>query len=381
MGYAELLNALTLQPSTTVAEVGMPVTFTILPDIATARVTEVQMVDVDLEFMAKGFAFPDADLDAWTPTGPLPIQDLVSDPPAVTPGVPGLLGRLRGKFPVAVPVDVAPRIEVTWRVTGERGRDLIERGDAVATAGAGGASQTILFLPEVIELASDDDPGTTPAQVTATVTMFAGGTSVGTRTLPAVTIQVRRLAMPTMFAMFLHRHYQGSMLVVVPDGTFIFHLGGVTARVQALHALLLPFTGNPRLGFVVEALATFHAALTTQAHIQFRKTDEIANLNDITLSSGILDDTEAEDEISSLILFGPPERAIDLFNDRSFETGEGVMTVKTHGQLVAGVRDLHADFPSVEPLGASLLPRLQPPGSRTFGDELSSLRFDPLLGA
>ena len=81
------------------------------------------------------------------------------------------------------------------------------------------------------------------------------------------------------------------------------------------------------------------------------------------------------------MLFGPPERAIDLFNDRSFETGEGVMTVKTHGQLVAGVRDLHADFPSVEPLGASLLPRLQPPGSRTFGDELSSLRFDPLLGA
>ena len=76
----------------------------------------------------------------------------------------------------------------------------------------------------------------------------------------------------------------------------------------------------------------------------------------------------------------PPERAVDFFNDRNFEPFEGTFTLKTHEQLVAGVRDLHADFPSVEPVGASLLPRLQPAGSDTFGDELSSLRFSPLLG-
>lgn len=377
MGYAELLASLTLQPSSTTAEIGVPVAFTIHPDLSTVQVTEVRMVDVDFEFMAKGFVFATPDLDDPTTTGALPIQDLVSNPPAVTPGVPGLLGRLRGKMPVAVPVEIAPRLEVEWKVTDDRGRDLLARGDAVASAGAGGTSQSVLFLPEVIELINDDDPGTTPRRVSATVTMFAGSTNVGTRTLGPVVIQVRRLAMPTILAMFLHRNYTGSILVVLPEETWISTLGWLTGKIQELHLVLLPFATNPRLGAVVEALALLHSALLAEDHVQFRKTDEIANLNDITLSSGFFDDTEAEDEISSLLLFGPPDRAVDLFNDRSFGVSEGVFTIKTREQLVAGVRDLHTDFPSVEPVGASLLRRGAPDDD--FGDELSSLRFDPLL--
>lgn len=377
MGYAELLASLTLQPSSTTAEIGVPVAFTIHPDLSTVQVTEVRMVDVDFEFMAKGFVFATPDLDDPTTTGTLPIQDLVSNPPAVTPGVPGLLGRLRGKMPVAVPVEIAPRLEVEWKVTDDRGRDLLARGDAVASAGAGGTSQSVLFLPEVIELINDDDPGTTPRRVSATVTMFAGSTNVGTRTLGPVVIQVRRLAMPTILAMFLHRNYTGSILVVLPEETWISTLGWLTGKIQELHLVLLPFATNPRLGAVVEALALLHSALLAEDHVQFRKTDEIANLNDITLSSGFFDDTEAEDEISSLLLFGPPDRAVDLFNDRSFGVSEGVFTIKTREQLVAGVRDLHTDFPSVEPVGASLLRRGAPDDD--FGDELSSLRFDPLL--
>jgi hypothetical protein len=377
MGYAELLASLTLQPSSTTAEIGVPVVFTIHPDLSTVQVTEVQMVDVDFEFMAKGFVFANADLDDPATTGTLPIQDLVSNPPAVTPGVPGLLGRLRGKMPVAVPVEVAPRLEVEWKVTDDRGRDLIARGDVVASAGAGGTSQSVLFLPEVIELVNDDDPGTTPRRVTATVTMFAGGTNVGTRTLGPVVIQVKRLAIPTILAMFLHKNYTGYILIVLPEETWISTLGWLTGKIQELHLVLLPFATNPRLGFVVEALALLHSALLAEDHVQFRKTNEIANLNDITLAGGFFDDTEAEDEISSLLLFGPPGRAVDLFNDRSFGVFEGVFTIKTQEQLVAGVRDLHTDFPSVEPVGASLLRRGAPDDD--FGDELSSLRFDPLL--
>lgn len=377
MGYAELLASLTLQPSSTTAEIGVPVAFTIHPELSTVQVAEVQMVDVDFEFMAKGFVFATADLDDPTTTGTLPIQDLVSNPPAVTPGVPGLLGRLRGRMPVAVPVEIAPRLEVEWKVTDDRGRDLIARGDAVASAGAGGTSQSVLFLPEVIELINDDDPGTTPRRVSATVTMFAGSTNVGTRMLGPVVIQVRRLAMPTILAMFLHRNYTGPILIVLPEETWISTLGWLTGKIQELHLVLLPFATNPRLGFVVEALALLHAALLAEDHVQFRKASEIANLNDITLASGFFDDTEAEDEISSLLLFGPPDRAVDLFNDRSFGVFEGVFTLKTREQLVAGVRDLHTDFPSVEPVGASLLRRGAPDDD--FGDELSSLRFDPLL--
>lgn len=377
MGYAELLASLTLQPSSTTAEIGVPVAFTIHPELSTVQVAEVQMVDVDFEFMAKGFVFATADLDDPTTTGTLPIQDLVSNPPAVTPGVPGLLGRLRGRMPVAVPVEIAPRLEVEWKVTDDRGRDLIARGDAVASAGAGGTSQSVLFRPEVIELINDDDPGTTPRRVSATVTMFAGSTNVGTRMLGPVVTQVRRLAMPTILAMFLHRNYTGPILIVLPEETWISTLGWLTGKIQELHLVLLPFATNPRLGFVVEALALLHAALLAEDHVQFRKASEIANLNDITLASGFFDDTEAEDEISSLLLFGPPDRAVDLFNDRSFGVFEGVFTLKTREQLVAGVRDLHTDFPSVEPVGASLLRRGAPDDD--FGDELSSLRFDPLL--
>jgi hypothetical protein len=208
--------------------------------------------------------------------------------------------------------------------------------------------------------------------------MYAGAALVGTRQLPAVRIEVRKLAIPSMLCLFLHRNYTGYMLVVVPPETAIYSLGYVTNRVQDLRTLLAPFTGNPRLGFLVDALAIFHARLTAESHIQYRQTNQIANLNDITLETDWFN-TEAEDEMSSLLLFGPPGRSVDFFNARDFDYDEGVMTVTARAELVAGVRDLHNDFPTVEPIGASLLPRLQPPGSATFGDELSSLRFAPLL--
>jgi hypothetical protein len=373
MGYAELLNSLSLQPSAPVAEIGVPITFSILPDLSGVKVTEVQMVDVEFDFIAKGFVFQNDDLDDATVTGTLPIQDLVSNPPAVTPGVPGYLGKLRGQMPVPVSSDVAPRLEVTWAVRDGMGRDAIARGDAVATGGPGGTSLTVQFLPDVIELLNLDDPGTTPRQVSATVTMYAGSTSVGSRTLGPVTIQARRLAMPTILTMFVDKNYTGMMLVVVMRETAIFNIGHLTGHVHELYNLLSPFGTNPRLGFVVAALGHLGSALNTQPHIQFRKTDAITNLNDITLETDWFN-TEAEDEMSSLLLVGPPRRKAEFFNDRSFKVFQGVITLRTDVQLAGGVRDLHSDWPSAEPLGAVLIRQLES-SSDTFGDKISSVRF------
>jgi len=377
MGLPELLASLSLQPSWVTASMGTPVTFSIVPDISTARITEIRMVDVDFELLAKGFVFPNADPNDATTTAPLQVQDLVSDPPAVIPGVPGLLGRIRGQMPVAVPSDVAPTLQVSWEVKDGDGNDLLASGGAVAVGGLGGTTATLLFLPEAVELRNHDDPGVSPCQVHARVNMVHANSVVGSVSLSAL-VRVPKLALPTMLALFRDRHYTGPMLVAVPRETAIANVGELTGVVHGLVSSLAGYAGT-RLGFLHATLAHLASRLTTQSGIAFRKGDGITELDDITLSGGFFNDTEAEDELSSLVLFSRRGRKAELFNDRRYAAGEGAFVLQTGPELVAGVRDLHHATPSCEPAGASVSVTKYPPGGYwdpdTFGDELSSLRF------
>lgn len=377
MGLSELLNSLSLQPSWVTATMGMPVTLTVVPDISSARVTEIQMVDVDFELIAKSFVFANGDLNDPTATGPLPIQDLVANPPAIVPGVPGLLGRIRGQMPVAVPSDSAPTLQVTWGVTDSGTTDLLASGDVVATGGLGGTSVSLLFLPEIVERVSADDPGVSARLVRAHVTMIHNNSVFGSVNLTAL-VQVPRLALPRMLAMFRDRHYTGPMLVAVASRSAITGVGELTSIVQGLVSSLSGYAAT-RLGFLQSTLAQLASRLTAQSGIAFRKGGGITDLDDVTLASGFLNDTEAEDELSSLFLVGPEGGKAELFNDKRYKAGEGAFSLETGPELLAGVRDLHTSSPSCEPAGATVEVTRYPPGGvwnpDTFGDELSSIRF------
>jgi hypothetical protein len=265
---------------------------------------------------------------------------------------------------------------VTWEVIDNDGTDWLASGDVVPVGGLGGTSVTLLFLPEIVELRNHDDPGVSARTVRARVNMIHGNSVVGSVNLTAL-VRVPKLAMPTMLALYRDRHYTGPMLVAMPRQTAVTNVGELRTTVHALASRLAGY-GGTRLGFVHAALAHLDSRLSTQSGIAFRIGD-VTDLNDVTLASGTVNDTEAEDELSSLALFGRPGRKADLFNDKRFKQGEGAFTLETGPQLMAGVRDLHTNSPSSEPAGSKVSVTKYPPGGYwnpdTFGDELSSIRF------
>jgi hypothetical protein len=132
---------------------------------------------------------------------------------------------------------------------------------------------------------------------------------------------------------------------------------------------------------LITGLDALTALLDNEPHISFRKTDSIGNLNNITLvqRSWYQNDTEAEDELSSLFMIGPRRRNAEFFNDRSFDDGEGKFTLTIGVESFAGIRDLHRKHPVSEPSGVEISVDRDPPGGwfnpDDFGDDLSSVRF------
>lgn len=121
------------------------------------------------------------------------------------------------------------------------------------------------------------------------------------------------------------------------------------------------------LGLFLDSAATVAGALQS-GNIAFRKADQIGNLNDIDLESGLINDTEAEDELSSMILIGPPRRRIECFNARKFSTSEGQLDLTAGTELIALVADLHSASPADSPPGSAGV-RERERGDRPAGGE------------
>ncbi len=140
-------------------------------------------------------------------------------------------------------------------------------------------------------------------------------------------------------------------------------LSGVGDALRKLGSLLklLPL-GPISLGDAIDANA---------AHTHVAVQDEIGNLNDWTLiqRSWYENDTEAEDEISSLILVGVPGTSVRLYNARNFGEGEGVLQVTTGDEGYVLLRDLNHPL-DTEPAGRSQIVR--PPSNDLLGHSIGS---------
>jgi hypothetical protein len=385
MALIDILDSLGLQPvGPTSVSPGVPITIGVVPDISQVQITDVQLVDVDLDLIGKGVIFTNTTPDdpSPTPSVPLPIHNLTTVPPSLTPGVQGFLGTIKGKLPVAVPREIQPSLHVSWQATDIGGNDLIASGDAIAPNGLNQALLTVLFLPEFVELTSGlGPPPTTTRRVSATVTLVAGAATAGPRMIGPVDILVPQVPLPMVLVMFVDKPYKGPALIMVPSNSAIPDLGGLTGQIQALQSALNPVRTVARLAALITGLDALTALLDNEPHISFRKTDSIGNLNNITLvqRSWYQNDTEAEDELSSLFMIGPRRRNAEFFNDRSFDDGEGKFTLTIGVESFAGIRDLHRKHPVSEPSGVEISVDRDPPGGwfnpDDFGDDLSSVRF------
>jgi hypothetical protein len=376
-------------------------------------VTEIQQGPIDLLWMTKDDRFTTPAIENQDPVGGLPITDLltlnianVTNGPITPPGVPGLLGTLSGTLPIPITnnqaITTPVEFRVRWRIIDEHGNTTPDvtwkvgsggtglegsGGDIFPLAGHERDAITLLFPVLFVE-------ETIPPQVVgerrilASIRLTAGGFSTGWINLPPVTVPLPVVPVPTIIMFFQNKNLDGRVFIVVPSNSPLGS-SGVGQKLEDLGALLEPLRGTLAvLGFFIDGLPEITGALDGKP-VTFRNADAIPNLDDIVWNTGFINNDEVEDEISSLIMVGPPGRAAELFNDRDYKVDQGQVVVSPGSELFVRITDLHTASPvsqagSGESLGSVVV--VKPPDGRrwgffwshkieTFGDELSSLRF------
>ncbi|HWH32530.1 MAG TPA: hypothetical protein VNU01_07645 [Egibacteraceae bacterium] len=366
----------------------------IVPPLGELDVTDVVEGDVSLTWLTKDVLFGNEELlgapsvsaiNSASTGGRPEVTDLGSL--VALPGVPGLVGQLAGTLPLSSGATVPVQATITWQVLDEDGRTELPPSEYRIPGGANSPTVQVAFAPGTHELTGS---GTIPAprrrHLSATVTLTANGIPAGPRTLPPVPVLVPSLPIPTVLAMFLHTNFQarsgdddGAVLVVVPASSPLRSVQQLTSTLSTLQGVIGNLTAFGSFAAFALGLSELVGALSAQPHVQFRAADSIGNLNDITLiqRSWYENDTEAEDELSSLILIGREGRGVRCSNARGQDDDEGQFTVRTGSSLLAIIRSLHSASPAAE--GGTIVVDRAPPGGwwnpDQFGDELSSITF------
>lgn len=321
-----------------------------------------------------------------------PVVDPATKAP--TPGVPGLLATLGGT--VQVPMEVARpqlnqavqvRVRVTlvdaagnhvnairWSVGNTTSSDA--QFELPATAVFNEITGTLIAATQ--ELDGSPDLVIT-RYVLVEVNVSALGASSGWVALPRIPVVVPILRIPTVFVGFRFTDFTGNFLIIVPANSALNDMADVTAALGTVTTAVNSIRDSVefatfflgKLGALSGALAGVPAGQATT----FVKGNQ-PNLNDITLvqNAWYENDMEAEDEFSSLFLIGPNARVCKLYNARDYNDGEGQMNLNLGRQLSVSIRDTNSKNPVEDPDGVVYLAKV-PPGSRTFHNEISSVKF------
>ena len=312
-------------------------------------------------------------------------------------GTGGLLDQLAGTVPVPAPIPV--QLDVEWTVTLAGSFELAEGVGLVSEGGLSGPRISFVLVPTfespilIVEMTDDTTPPSFPAELRATVKLSIadpGGGTIEEERVLSVPFLAAPIEIPTVLALFRHTNFEsgggkedGFVLVMVPENSPLKTSAGAINRVFAqLDETLGPLRTVAGLGDFLLGIRVFGAALAAQPHVRMRAVNEIRDLDDIhmireeLLGVDVLNrDTRANDRISSLVLVGPPERAVECFNDENFKTGEGWFSVRLDLGMAAIVRTLHVGDP-VSVVGEDLVTvEVRNDDSNRFGDSMSSVRF------
>jgi hypothetical protein len=390
---AQMGSLLNINGIPSFAQPGQQIVASLSPALTVLHFTEIVQEDISLDFIAKDVVFTNKNiLDPAFVEDPaiakiLPLFNLTAIPPTIdNSGVPGLIGKLKGKIPVAIPSEAAPTLTVNWKIQDDNGNDLIDGTDFLAPAGLGNTTLDVVFLP-AFTLFDGTVPPPVGRNIIAVVTLTAGADSWNGNIGP-VRVLIPAVPFPKVLALTVDTDFQGPALIIVPGASAITSIEHIRTLLQPVRNVIGTLTSVVRLAEMLIGIDTLSGILDA-TNIVFSKADSIGNLNDITLVSRpwYENDTEAEDELSAFVYIAPPpppettENEVECYNDRHLKTGEGKFTVNTGTSFVALCRDLHSATPSVIPASAVLTVNNAPDGWRwahsitSFGDELSSIKF------
>jgi hypothetical protein len=398
---ASTFSAVRMGPE--VVQPGQPIQFRVIGADSGLTATDIVGADVSLAWITKDVRFntftsePALSALPFTPAsidavlaGEMPVRIPVLGNVVGTqtlPGVPGSLNQLAGRLPI--PVAVPVKVEISWTVLDADGMTPLAEGPVTFSAPRGTTSSNLVlaFAPQIVELTNSVPVPVVRRFIRASVALTAGAT-VHAFDLPSIPLLVAAVPIPTVVVFFLHADFapssgddDGAALIVVPSNSPLRSLEQLQGTLDALESTLSALTGIADLAALLLGLGELSAALAAQPHVQFRVADAIDNLNDITLISRAWykNDTEAEDELSSMILLGPSRKTLQCFNDRHQDDGEGQFDLTVGSKLHALIRNLDGAAPPSGPDGSEITIVKAPPGGwfnpDDFNDELSSIRF------
>lgn len=381
------------------------------------RAVEIKDATFNLDWIAKDVRFSARDLADKSTIGGMPIADPIPIPTGSTlesllkpytegkftdaqnqptPGVPGVLGQLTGT--VGVPLEVTKMltanvsVEVEWRVRDEAG-NLVSEFTMTPAAPTPEDVVTFAFKSFVTELTNQPEP-VVKRFIEAAIRLRAGTTSTDQIVLPSVPVVIPVLRVPTILVMFQDKNFDNSRMVLVPGNSPLAGEGvddALNALATALNTLPLPSIVDRAalledFGEGLTRLSFFAALMPDPTNgVAFRKADGIANLNDVVIwDTGLffLNNTEAEDEMTSLVLIGPPGRKVETYIAREFSDSEGAMNVTVGKELFADIGDLKSKAPQSTP--ADRVEVTKTPGRAgvwpvewevDFSESISSVRF------
>ena len=288
------------------------------------------------------------------------------------------------------PVPIAATIR--WSVLeADSDREFAAGNEFVFRGSDDGERVELLFRPPLVDdtqPAQDEPPliRRVRATVTLTAQLTATNKSITVERQLFARIDVLPLLIPSVLALFRNESFglgrDNAALVVLPaDSSYASRpaldaaLLALDTKLRNLGALTTVTTLRQRVQILRGALDCYPADT-----VHLRRANSIANLNQITLiQRGLLaNNVEAEDELSSLILLGPPERKCELYVRRNLDPASGQLDVQVGEEGAVSIGSLHRREPLTVPDDRADVV-VAPPGARTFGDELSSLRLVPPL--
>ena len=356
-------------------------------------VTEILEGDLGLTWITKDVRFADADPVADVESlageilGGLPLGGV--SPPT---GVGGLLGQLKGVVPLLSTTKLSVKVEVTWEVL-DQDKATLPSDQYQAPNGLTGVSIPVVFKPPMVELVTNVAvPAPAMRYLRAKVKLTVpGGTKEAT--LPEIPVPVPPLAVPKVLVSFIHSNFQakdgdddGGAFILVPPNSPLRSIEQLNSTLAAVQTAVTSLKGFAGFASFLLGLSELTGALTATPYFAFAATNEVPNLNDITLiqRSWYENDTELEDELSSMIFIGPAGAQADVYCETDFndENGRFVITVGGDGFTIC--RSLHdtseSRRPATEP--ANMIEVKKKPthsllddDDLTFGDWTSGMKF------
>jgi hypothetical protein len=386
-----------------------------------SEVVSIEELPVDLLWVSRAVSFaPDADIPLppnpinLTNLGALPILPSLPTQP-IPAGEPGSIGRISGTLPVArqslETVDHPVTIELRWSILDENqvpltgsesfgwkiGSDLSGHGGVIQPPPDRVADVVrVTLVPPFVDLGTGL-PVLVPRWFQARFRLKASGVSTAWFELRQK-VDLPAIGIPTLAFLFQGKLQEPPVLVLIPSNSplgqesFMDLLLEVSATLDQLKGIVA------FLGLFVDRVNDVNSRIQG-ANVKVKKADEIRDLNGVDLISHPnwpnvtnipFNDTEAEDEISSLVFFGPPGRRLKCYNARNFSDSQGEMHVTVDHLMMAFINNLHTASPGAVPSTAVTVLKA-PTGCRgffcfasvvggghqitTFGDEFSSLKL------